>query len=108
MDTDRLSRFGSTMKERASITWQATAIHFARGLQWLKDRPQAVFLAAGIALTVLLFDFSGATAAVAAAAAWVALMRHFAQTDLDRQRQIDERVLEGYGKLCKGPRATWE
>lgn len=53
-------------------------------------RQQAVFLAAGVVIVLLLLIFSGGTAAVAAVAAWIALMRHFAQTDADRQRRISE------------------
>jgi lipopolysaccharide biosynthesis regulator YciM len=59
----------------------------------------AVFLAAGIVIVLLLLIFSGGTAAVAAVAAWIALMRHFAQTDADRQRRISESYSRGVEQL---------
>jgi hypothetical protein len=37
----RLSRFGSTVTERASPIWKLAVLQFERGLQWLKLRPQA-------------------------------------------------------------------
>jgi hypothetical protein len=63
---------------------------FERGMQWRMPRQQALFLSAGAAIVLLLLIFSGVTAAVAAVAAWIALIRHFAQTDADRQRRITE------------------
>jgi hypothetical protein len=89
----RLSRFGSTVKEHASPTWKSAVLQFERGLQWLKLRPQTAFFAAGVGVALLLLIYSGVTAAVAAVAAvaaWIALVRHFAQTDADRQRRITE------------------
>jgi uncharacterized protein YjbI with pentapeptide repeats len=59
-------------------------------LQWLKLRPQITFFMAGAIIAVLLLCFSGVTAAVAAVAAWIALMRHYAQTIGDQQRRITE------------------
>ncbi len=84
----RLSVLSSNVKERAAPVWKSGVLQFERGLQWLKLRPQAVFFAAGMSIALLLLIFSGVTAAVAAVAAWIALMRHFAQTEADRQRRI--------------------
>ena len=89
----RLLRFGSTIKKRGSPVWTAASVRSQRGLQWLGPRPQAqatLFSVAMGIVTLLLLIFSGVTAAVASAAAWVALMRHFAQTNADRQRRITE------------------
>jgi hypothetical protein len=85
-----LSRLGSTVKERASPICESAVLQSERGLQWLNLRPQAAFFAAGVGVVVLLLIYSGVTAAVAAVAAWIALMRHFAQTAADRQRRITE------------------
>ncbi len=41
-------------------------------------------------VTILLLFYSTVTAAVAAVAAWFAMIRHFAQIDSDRQRRITE------------------
>jgi uncharacterized protein YjbI with pentapeptide repeats len=78
------------MKGRLSPIWRSAVLQFERGRQWLMLRQQAAFLSAGGAVVLLLFIFSGVTAAVAAVAAWIALIRHFAQTDADRQRRITE------------------
>jgi uncharacterized protein YjbI with pentapeptide repeats len=48
-------------------------------------------------VTLLLLIFSGVTAAVAALAAWFALIRHFGQTNADRQR----RITEGFSKAVE-------
>src|SRR5215472_8488533 len=85
-----LSRLGSTVKERALPICESAVLQSERGLQWLNLRPQAAFFAAGVGVVVLLLIYSGVTAAVAAAAAWIALLRHFAQTEADRQRRITE------------------
>jgi hypothetical protein len=81
------------MKERASPIWKSAVFQFERWLQWLKLRPGAIFFAAGVSVAFLLLIYSGVTAAVAAVAAWIALMRHFAQTDADRQRRITKETL---------------
>jgi uncharacterized protein YjbI with pentapeptide repeats len=89
----RLSRFGSTLKERAVPVWKEAAVQFERGQQWLTLRPQvqATLFSVGMGVVaLLLLIFSSVTAAVAAVAAWIALMRHFAQTNADRQRRITE------------------
>jgi Flp pilus assembly protein TadB len=48
------------------------------------------WVVAGVSVALLLLIYSGVTAAVAAVAAWIALIGHFAQTDADRQRRITE------------------
>jgi hypothetical protein len=73
---------------------------FERGQQWLMQRPQTAFLPVGIAGVLLLLIFSGVTAAVAAVAAWIALLRHFAQTDADRQRRITESFSKAVEQLA--------
>jgi Pentapeptide repeats (8 copies)/Protein of unknown function (DUF2934) len=89
----RLVRFGHAAKERTLPTWKLARLQAERGLQWLKIRPQAraaLFSTGMGVVTILLLLFSGVTAAVAALAAWFALMRHFGQTSADRQRRITE------------------
>jgi hypothetical protein len=80
----------SIVKQRASQVWQSAMLESERWLRWLKLRPQAAFFAAGVVGVLLLLVYGGVTAAVAAVAAWIALMRHFAQTEADRQRRIAE------------------
>jgi Protein of unknown function (DUF2934) len=48
------------------------------------------FPVAGVVITVALLIEKQLTAAVAAAGAWIALMRHTAQTKADRQRRITD------------------
>ena len=79
-----------TMKGRVLPMWGSATLEFERSRQWLAGRQQAAFFAAGVGIVVLLLSFSGMTAAVAAVAAWIALMRHFAQTGADRQRRLTE------------------
>ena len=79
-----------TMKGRLLPMLGSATLQFERSRQWLAGRQQAAFFAAGIGIAVLLLIFSGVTAAVAAVAAWIALMRHFAQTGADRQRRLTE------------------
>jgi Flp pilus assembly protein TadB len=67
--------------------------------EWPNERKQAAFAASGVIGVVLLFIFSGVTAAIAAAAAWIALLRHFAQTDADRQRRITENFSKAIEQL---------
>ncbi len=101
-------QLGSIVKERVSAVWKTAMVHLTRGRQWLMRRRRMVFWVAAIAIAVaLLIGFisgGGAswygkyyatiaplltlTAGVAVAA--VALVRHFAQTDADRQRRITE------------------
>ena len=80
----------TTMKERVSPIWKSAVHQLDRGLQWIRRRQQAAFMSAGICIVLLLLLFSGVTAAVAAVAAWIALIRHFAQTEADRHRRITE------------------
>jgi Protein of unknown function (DUF2934) len=114
----RLSRFGSALKERASSGWKSAMIHFARGRQWPVPRRRMVFWAAGISIVVVLligFIIEGGgswygrhhaalapllTLAAGVSVAGVALVRHFAQTDADRQRRITEsfsKAVEQFG-----------
>ena len=89
----RLLRFSHAVKERALPLWKSALLQSERGLQWLRLRPQAraALFSAGMGIvTLLLLIFSGVTAAVAALAAWFALIRHFGQTNADRQRRITE------------------
>jgi Flp pilus assembly protein TadB len=80
----------TTMKERISPIWKSVKLQFESGRQWLIMRQQPAFWAAGVGIVLLLLIFSGVTAAVAAVAAWIALMRHFGQTEADRQRRVTE------------------
>jgi hypothetical protein len=66
----------------------------------LQPRQQAAFLSAGVVLVLLLLIVSGVTAAVAATAALIALLRHFAQTESDRQRRISENYSRAMGQLA--------
>lgn len=77
-------------KERVLLTLKWAALQFKDVKQSPIASQQVMFLAAGIVIVLLLLIFSGGTAAVAAVAAWIALIRHFAQTDADRQRRISE------------------
>jgi uncharacterized protein YjbI with pentapeptide repeats len=115
----RLLRFGGAAKERALSAWRAAVLRsapalrwlklqFERGLQWLRLRPRVVFWAGGISIALALilgFIIGGGASWYAANApaiaplltlvagvsvAAVALIRHFAQTDADRQRRITE------------------
>ena len=90
-------RLLTTMKQRISSTRKSTALLFERSRQWLISRQQAAFISAGVGVMLLLLTFSGVTAAVAAAAAWIALLRHFAQTDSDRR----SRITESYSKAVE-------
>jgi hypothetical protein len=57
----RLSRFGSTVKERASLVRKSAMVHLARGWRWLMPRRRMVFGAAGISIVVfLLIGFASA------------------------------------------------
>jgi hypothetical protein len=107
-----LSRFGSTVKERATPAWRAAAIQAERAWQWLMPRRQTVCWAAGIGISVVVLigflSHGGAvwlwtkysthqpaiapllTLLAGVAVAGVALLRHFAQTEADRQRRITE------------------
>jgi uncharacterized protein YjbI with pentapeptide repeats len=89
-----------TAKRLALQVWKPAAHQFGRGRQWLSLRQQAAFFAAGFGVVLLLLIFSGVTAAVAAIAAWIALMRHFAQTDADRQRRITESFSKAVEQLA--------
>jgi uncharacterized protein YjbI with pentapeptide repeats len=87
-------------KERISSIWKAAVRLFEHGRQWLIPGQQAAFFLGGGVIVLLLLIFSGVTAAVAAAAAWIALIRHFAQTDADRQRRITESYSKAVEQLA--------
>ena len=85
-----MSRLRHILNGRPLRVAAAAKTQFARGREWLAARPQTTFIAAGVVIALLLLKLSGATAAVAAGAAWIALARHQAQTDADRERRITE------------------
>ena len=112
MDTFEPSKYlvaaVSDAKERFSPVWQSAATRLAPVWRWLMLRRRAVFWAAGISLAVVLligFVIGGGaswyarnsaalapllTLVAGISVAAVALIRHFAQTDADRQRRITE------------------
>jgi hypothetical protein len=94
-----LSRLLTTTKGRVLLIWNWAALRFEGDKHSSIASQHAVFLAVGIVIVLLLLIFSGGTAAVAAVAAWIALMRHFAQTDADRQRRISESYSRGVEQL---------
>ena len=103
---DRLSRFNRAAKERAAPDLESAVNQFERGWQWLMLRPRTCSVVGGHwhrlysardprdplgrykeqreAFAPLF------TLAAGLAVAGVTLMRHFAQTDADRQRRITE------------------
>jgi Protein of unknown function (DUF2934)/Pentapeptide repeats (8 copies) len=112
----RLIRFGHAAKERAMPVWKAAVLRsepapqwlklqFGTALQWLRLRPRVAFWT-GLALVVIFgFVIGGGlswygkhhaalapllTLVAGVSVAAVALIRHFAQTDADRQRRITE------------------
>jgi uncharacterized protein YjbI with pentapeptide repeats len=113
----RLLRLGSTVKERTLPIWKVVVVHLALGQQWLMHKRRTVFWSAGISIVVaLLIGFmigGGAswygkyhdtvapllTLAAGVAVAGVALVRHFAQTDADRQRRITESFAKAVEQL---------
>jgi hypothetical protein len=99
---NRLSRFGSIVRERALPAWKL-AVHQTRRYQhWLTLRPQAQVTLFSIGMgvvTLLLLIFSGVTAAVASLAAWVRYDSAFRANEC-RSSAPD------HGKLLKGDRAT--
>jgi hypothetical protein len=98
----RLLQFGHAAKEHALPVWESARLQFGRGLKWLKIRPQAraALFSVGMGIvTLLLLIFSGVTAAVAALAAWFTLIRHFGQSDADRQRRITESFTKAVEQL---------
>jgi uncharacterized protein YjbI with pentapeptide repeats len=82
------AHLGRTIRVWVALNWNFAPLGLIA--EWLKLSPQAAFLTAGAIITILLLKFSGVTAAVAAVAAWIALMRHQAQTDADHRRRITE------------------
>jgi Protein of unknown function (DUF2934) len=93
MNVECLSRFNRAIKERTTTARKLAAVQSDYWLEWLQLRPQVrtTLFSVGMGIvTLLLLIFSGVTAAVAALAAWFTLIRHFAQTNADRQRRITE------------------
>jgi uncharacterized protein YjbI with pentapeptide repeats len=104
----QLSRFGRAARKRAMPIWKSARLQSEPVLQWLRLRPRVVFWAGGIGIALVLIlglvigggaswyaanapaiaPLLTLTAGVSVAA--VALIRHFAQTDADRQRRITE------------------
>jgi Pentapeptide repeats (8 copies) len=107
MDIERLSRFGSAMKERAIATWKLAVIQSKPLLHWLQLRPKVVFWAGGLGIALTFLIFSGATAAAAGLLAWSALRqastasdRHQEQTNADRRRRITETYSKAVSQLA--------
>jgi hypothetical protein len=88
------------LRERLRPVWKSAVFQFKRSWPWLIARQQEAFVATGAVVVLLLFAFSGVTAAVAAVAAWIALLRHFAQTEADRQRRITETYSKAVEQLA--------
>jgi hypothetical protein len=97
---ERLSRFIRTAKERAGLIWKSAVAQVERNQQWLQPRTQITFPAAGIVIVVLLLKLSGATAAVAAAAVWIALMRNYEEAGANRKRRIAETYSRAVAQLA--------
>jgi hypothetical protein len=113
----RLLGFGGVVKDRGLLVWKSAVLRFWRGLQWLKLRPRAVFWAVGVSIDVALLvglQVAGGasrygkhhaalapllTLAAGVSVAAVALARHFAQTDADRQRRITESFAKAVEQL---------
>jgi Pentapeptide repeats (9 copies)/Protein of unknown function (DUF2934)/Pentapeptide repeats (8 copies) len=95
----RMSTFRDDLKRRASRA-RSSAELAIRQLQrkgLLDSRPW--FPIAGVVITVALLVEKQLTAAIAAAAAWIALMRHTAQTEADRQRRITDNFTKAAEQL---------
>jgi uncharacterized protein YjbI with pentapeptide repeats len=73
--------------------------HVEQSSQWLMAHQQTVFLVAGVSLAVVLL-FVNVTAAAAVTATWVALLRHYAQTEADRQRRVTETFSNAIDQLA--------
>jgi uncharacterized protein YjbI with pentapeptide repeats len=111
----RLSRFGSTVTQRTSSAWRAAVAHAERGWEWLRQWlvlgiAVVLLICIGVAVVVLIGLSIGRgavwlwtkysthhaaitpllTLSAGVAVAGVALLRHFAQTDADRQQRITE------------------
>jgi uncharacterized protein YjbI with pentapeptide repeats len=110
----RLSRFGGTVKKRASPVWKSAKLQFERGLQWLrrKRRPVALVIVGCVLLylclpygpqvwsayksdpdtfTPFFTPVAALLVGLAAFGQWrTARLRHEEQTNADRQRRITE------------------
>ena len=105
------SHYARTAKQRASPAWRTVVAEALHAKQWLMQRRQMVFWAAAIGAVFVLMSISSGgilvwlwtkysthheaispllTLLAGVAVATVALLRHFAQTDADRQRRITE------------------
>jgi hypothetical protein len=88
------------IKKYVLLIWEWTTLQFERVKRVRNESRRAVFVAAGTAIVLLLLILKQFTAAVAAVAAWIALMRHFAQTEADRQRRISESYSRAVAQLA--------
>lgn len=95
-----LSLLSSQAKRCCKASWEAALPHLTHARSWLQPRAQGAFLVAWGVIVLVLLLFSSVTAAATAAAAWVALIRHFAQTDADRQRRITESYSKAVTQLA--------
>jgi hypothetical protein len=113
----RLPRFASTVKESTATTWKSGKLRVERGRQWLLSRQRVVSLVFGIGIAAAAFIcfvvIGGAswygknykaiapllTLAAGVAVAGVALARHFAQTNADRQIRITENFSKAIEQL---------
>jgi hypothetical protein len=73
--------------------------HVEQSSQWLMAHQQTLFLVAGVSLAVVLL-FVNVTAAAGVTAAWVALLRHYAQMEADRQRRVTETFSNAIDQLA--------
>jgi TRAP-type C4-dicarboxylate transport system permease large subunit len=90
------------VRDRAVDAWEAAR----RGWKWLQLRGQWAFLIAFGVIVLILLLRSTVTAAATAAAAWVALIRHFAQTEADRQRRLTESYSKAVERLAHADMAV--
>jgi hypothetical protein len=113
----RLPRFASTVKESTATTWKSGKLRVERGWQWLLSRQRVVSLVFGIGIAAaafICFVVTGGaswygknykaiapllTLAAGVAVAGVALARHFAQTNADRQIRITENFSKAIEQL---------
>jgi uncharacterized protein YjbI with pentapeptide repeats len=114
----RLSRFGGAVKKPVSLVWKASVVVVTLGRRWLLPRRRTVSWGLGITVVMALligFIIAGGaswygknheaiapllTLAAGLAVAAVALIRHFAQTDADRQRRITESYSKAVEQLA--------
>jgi hypothetical protein len=92
-------RVSLAMEAHAVGAWLSAKPHVARHFRRLVANQQALFLLVGVGLVIILFAVN-VIAATAVTAAWVALMRHYAQTEADRQRRITESFSKAVEQLA--------